>query len=333
MRLPAFEYASPKSVTETVKLLAQAGGGAKILAGGTDLLPALKRRSVVAELLVNIKEIGVLQKVENRGREGVAVGAAVTLRKLQDLALPAAVVQAASRVAATELRNMGTIGGNILLENRCWYCDRSHEWWRGKTPCFKRGGERCYVFPAGSQCRAAASSDLAPALIATGVEVEIAAAAGSRRLPVKDLYQADGACPHRISGEEMVTRFHFPCLPEGSGTAFQKVAKRQTLDFALVNAAVMISLATDGVTCTAAAAALSGSVVLPTVVPVNGLVGECITPATLDEAVAEAVSHIGFITPAAALDVPAGYRRQAAAAVLRRCLEEAWKNAGREVPA
>ncbi len=327
MRLPAFAYASPKTVEETVTLLAQAGGKAKILAGGTDLLPGLKRRSIAADLVVNIKGIGDLQEVENRNDGSVTVGAAVSLRRLQGLALPRAARLAASRIAAAELRNMGTIGGNLMLDNRCWYCDRSRQWWQGKDPCFKRGGAQCYVFPSGSQCRAAAVSDLAPALIALGVEAEIMSTAGRQRVPVQDLYQADGACPHPLGGEALIARFHFPFLPPGSGTAFLKMAKRQTLDFALVNAAARISLAADGVTCKEAAAALSGSVVRPAVVPVDRLVGKQIGPAILDEAVAEAIKEIGFITPAAALDVPAGYRRQAAAVLLRRCLEEAWAEA------
>ncbi|HLE18206.1 MAG TPA: FAD binding domain-containing protein [Syntrophales bacterium] len=332
MRLPKFEYASPKSVEAALKLLVQAGGKAKILAGGTGLLPALKRRSVIAELIVNIKEIDDLRKVEDKGGGGIAVGAAVGLRRLQDLTRWPAVVQAASRVAAAELRNMGTIGGNILLDNRCCYCDRSREWWQGKEPCFKRGGKRCYVFPSGSQCRAAASSDLAPALIAIGATAEIASPSGSRLLPVGDLFQADGACSHTIGREEIVTRFHFPGLPAGSGTAFNKLAKRRTLDFALVNAAARISREADGLTCKEASAALSGSVVLPTVLPVGQLVGQKITPATLDEIAVEAVKDIGFITYAAAPDVPASYRRLAARVLLRQCLEQAWEKAGKEAP-
>ena len=332
MRLPKFEYASPKSVEAAVKLLAQAGGKARILAGGTDLLPSLKRRSVIAELIVNIKEIDELRKVEDKGGGRFAVGAAVGLRRLQDLTWWPAVVQAASRVAAAELRNMGTIGGNILLDNRCCYCDRSREWWRGKEPCFKRGGNRCYVFPSGSQCRAAASSDLAPALMAIGVTAEVASPSGSRLLPVGDLFQADGACSHTIEREEIITHFHFPSLPAGSGTAFNKVAKRRTLDFALVNAAARISREADGVTCKEASAVVSGSSVLPTVLPVDQLVGQKITPAALDEIAVEAVKDIGFITCAAAPDVPAGYRRQAARVLLRQCLEQAWEKAGNEAP-
>lgn len=331
MRLPGFEYASPKSVEEAVTLLSQAGGKAKILAGGTDLLPALKRRSIVAELVVNIKEIDAVRTVEDKGGGRVAVGAAVGLRQLHNLTRWSAVVQAASRVAAAELRNMGTIGGNILLDNRCWYCDRSREWWRGKELCFKRGGKRCYVFPSGAQCRAAASSDLAPALIALGVTAEVASPSGSRLVPVSDLYRDDGACSHTIGGAEMVTRFHFPGLPERSGTSFMKVAKRQTLDFALVNAAARISREADGVTCKEASAAVSGSVVLPAVLPVDQLAGQKITPAMLDEIAVEAVKKIGFITHAAALDVPAGYRRQVANVLVRQCLEQAWDQAGKKV--
>ncbi len=333
MRLPAFEYASPRSVEEGVRLLAQAGGKARLLAGGTGLLPALKRKSTTAELVVNIKGIKTLQEAKKEESGALCLGAAVSLSRLKDLAAPRAVVQAVSRIAAAELRNMGTVGGNIMLDNRCWYCDRSCDWWRGKDPCFKRGGRRCYVYPSGSQCRAAASSDLAPVLITLGAEVEIASPKGRRRVPLRELYEGDGARPHRINGEEMVTRIHVPSLPWGSGTSFRKAAKRETLDFALVNACGRIALAPDGITCREASAAISASVVLPTVLPMDCLVGREITSATLEEAVAEAMKQAGFITTAAALDVPAAYRRQTAAALLHRCLEEAWEEACREVQA
>jgi 4-hydroxybenzoyl-CoA reductase subunit beta len=331
MRLPRFEYVGPKSVEEAVALLAQAGGKAKILAGGTDLLPALKRRSIAAELVVNVKGIDALRMVEDNDDGGLAVGAAVGLRQIEGLIRWTAVAQAASRVAAAELRNMGTIGGNILLDNRCWYGDRSQEWWRGKEPCFKRGGNECFVFPSGVQCRAAASSDLAPALIALGVTAEVASPSGSRLVPVGDLYRTDGARSHTIGWEEMVTRFHFTRLPEGSGTSFLKVAKRQTLDFALVNAAAKVVMGADGVTCKEASVALSGSVVLPTQLPVHSLAGQRVTPALLAETAVEAVKKMGFITHAAALDVPAGYRRQVANVLVRQCLEQAWDQAGKKV--
>ncbi|MDP2646552.1 MAG: FAD binding domain-containing protein [Desulfobacterales bacterium] len=331
MRLPRFDYASPASAEEAVRLLSQAGGKAKILCGGTDLLPALKRGSKTADLLVNIKEIPALQKMEETGDGRVVIGAAVGLGRLQSLSRRQAVVQAASRVAAAELNNMGTIGGNILVDNRCWYCNRSRDWWRGKAPCFKRGGSRCYVFPSGRQCRAAASSDLAPALVAAGVKAEIVSPAGSRLLPLEDLYQADGTRPHRLTGEEVVTCFHFPPLPRGSGSSFNKVAKRQTLDFALVNAAARIRLDADGTTCKEASATVSGSVTFPTVLPLDPLVGQKITPAVLQEAADDAVKHIGFITHAAALDVPANYRRRVAGVLLRQCLVQAWEKAASEV--
>lgn len=331
MRLPRFEYARPTSVAAAVELLAQAGGKAKILAGGTDLIPNLKRRSIAADLLISIKEIHNLYEIAEQSDGGALIRAGVSLRQVKELSKWQAVAQAASRAAAAELRNIGTIGGNILVDNRCWYYNRSREWWRGKDLCYKRGGNKCYAFPTGKECRAAASSDLATALIAMGAKVEVTSTSGASLLPIQELYQANGACPHTISGEKMVTGIYIPGLPLGSGTSFNKLAKRQTMDFALVNAAARITVEADGITCAAASAVVSGSTVLPTILPIDRLLGQEITPALLEETATEAVKKIGFVTHAGALDVPVSYRRQSAKVLLRNCLEQAWQQARSEV--
>ncbi|TDA69695.1 MAG: hypothetical protein D9V47_04845 [Clostridia bacterium] len=327
MRLPPFECASPASLEEAINLLGQAAGQARVLAGGTDLLPAMKRRGIAAGLLVNIKGIAGLKQVSAREDGSTAIGAAVSVNEVTGLTAWPALAQAASRVAAWTLRHMGTVGGNLLVDNRCWYYNRSGEWWRGKEQCFKRGGERCYVFPSGRQCRAAASSDLVPALVAIGARVEVQSASGSRLLAVKDLYRADGAAPHTLEPGEILTHILLPPCPAGTGSAFIKLARRQTLDFALVNVAAVISLAEDGRTCREASAAVSGSVVAPTPLPVKQLEGREITTWLLDEVAGEAVKAMGFVTYAGAMDVPAGYRRQVAGVLLRRSLEQAWERA------
>lgn len=166
MRLPTFAYATPSTLGEALRLLDQAQGQVRLLAGGTDLLPAMKRRCLAPSLLINIKDITGLKEIEEKEDGSASIGAAVNVNQVKGLVKWIALSQAASRVAANELRNMATIGGNILVDNRCWYYNRSWEWWRGKEPCFKRNGQKCYVFPSGKQCRAAASSDLAPAPIA-----------------------------------------------------------------------------------------------------------------------------------------------------------------------
>lgn len=331
MRLPPFDYASPTLVDEAVTLLADAPTQARVLAGGTDLLPAMKRRCITPGLLVNIKGIAALNKLAEQEDGSWWIGAGVSVNQLKGLAALTALSQAASRVAAHELRQMGTLGGNILLDNRCWYYNRSWDWWRGKDPCYKRGGSRCYVFPSGLTCRAAASSDLPPVLIALGARVDVVSATGNRSFPVKELYQDDGARPHTLLAGEIMTGLVIPPSSAGTGSAFVKLAKRQTLDFALVNAAARITLAKDGVTCKEVAAAVSGSLVAPTAVAVEGMIGEAITMDLLDSVAAAGVKCAGIITHAGAMDVPAGYRRQVMKILLARCLEQAWSNARNEV--
>ena len=123
MRLPWFEHRAPRSIAEAARILSAEGPGAMLIAGGTDLLPNMKRRQMAPRLLVSLKKITDMKK------NGDAIGAGTTLTEIVDNpGLPRGLRQAAHQVATVHLRNMGTIGGNLCLDTRCNYYNQNYEW-------------------------------------------------------------------------------------------------------------------------------------------------------------------------------------------------------------
>ena len=159
MRLPWFEYRAPKTVAEAARILAGEGPDAMLIAGGTDLLPNMKRRQMAPKVLVSLSGISELKK------NGSVYGAGLTSRRSSTRTLPA-LRQAAHQVATVHLRNMGTLGGNLCLDTRCNYYNQNYEWRKAIDFCLKKDGDVCWVATASKRCVAASSTDCAPALIA-----------------------------------------------------------------------------------------------------------------------------------------------------------------------
>ena len=186
MRLPYFQYHAPREVREAVELLAAAApGDAMLVAGGTDLLPNMKRRQQVPKTLIGLRRIAALRSISNG--DGFALGAGVTLTDIvRHPALRRAYTglwQAAAQVATPHLRNMGTLGGNLCLDTRCNYYDQNYEWRKAIDFCMKKDGETCWVATSSPNCLAVSSTDTAPALIALGASVTLVSAGGDASHP------------------------------------------------------------------------------------------------------------------------------------------------------
>src|SRR6476620_7978495 len=194
MRLPYFTFESPRTIAEAAELLAAASGEAMLVAGGTDLLPNMKRRQQVPRTLVGLRRVAELRVIANG--DGLRIGAGVTLTRLvRDPRVRAsygALWQAASQVATPHLRNMGTLGGNLCLDTRCNYYDQNYEWRKSIDFCMKKDGDTCWVATGSPKCLAVSSTDTAPALIALGARVTLVSAAGTRRIAAGDLFRNDG---------------------------------------------------------------------------------------------------------------------------------------------
>src|SRR2546430_5910645 len=179
MRLPWFEYRAPRSIGEAARILAGEGPEAMLIAGGTDLLPNMKRRQMAPKVLVSLRHIPEMKL------NGQTIGAGTTLTEIVKKAgLPRGLRQAAHQVATVHLRNMGTIGGNLCLDTRCNYYNQSYEWRKAIDFCMKKDGATCWVATSSPKCLAVSSTDTAPALLAPDARVTLVSAESSRQIPV-----------------------------------------------------------------------------------------------------------------------------------------------------
>src|SRR5713226_1926818 len=247
MRLPHFRFHAPRTVQEAAELLASAApGGAMLVAGGTDLLPNMKRRQQVPGTLIGLRRVAELRNVANG--DGLTIGAGVTLTELvRDVRLRpgpySGLWQAASQVATPHLRNMGTIGGNLCLDTRCNYYDQNYEWRKAIDFCMKKDGAICWVAPSSSKCLAVSSTDTA--LSALGAEVTLVNAGGARRLAVGELFRNDGIQYLTRRPDEILTTIHLPRL-DGWRSTYWKLRRRGAFDFPVLSVAAALRLTPDG---------------------------------------------------------------------------------------
>jgi 4-hydroxybenzoyl-CoA reductase subunit beta len=245
MRLPHFIYHAPHTLQEAVDLMAN--GSATILAGGTDLLPNMKRRQQVPSTLVGLRNIAALRQTRNG--EGLTIGSGVTLSEIvRDARMQGpygGLWQAAAQVATPHLRNMGTIGGNLCLDTRCNYYDQNYEWRKAIDFCMKKDGEICWVATSSSKCLAVSSTDTAPALVALDASVTLTSAAGVRRIPIGDLYRNDGIHYLTRQPNEILTAVHIPRL-DGWRSTYWKLRRRGAFDFPVLGVAAAIKVDRDG---------------------------------------------------------------------------------------
>jgi len=241
--LNRFEYIKPSTVDEVIFHLARLGKEAKILSGGTDLLVQIKKKRISPRYLIDLMGISELGQIKGKNGE-VRVGAGVSLSSLEKSSLIkerfGSLWKAIRAIGSPQIRNMGTVGGNLCVETRCKYMDFSHPWGKeisGK--CFKRGGELCHVVKGGDRCHAVMAGDLATILIALNSKVVIKAQS-EKIISLEDFYTGDGKGVTRVNADELVTQIRIPPLPPHSGTSYLKHRWRESLDFPIVNAAARV---------------------------------------------------------------------------------------------
>jgi 4-hydroxybenzoyl-CoA reductase subunit beta len=252
MRLPRFRFVAPRTVGEAAAALAEAPSDTMLLAGGTDLLPNMKRRQQVPGTLVSLRHVDALRALapseparEARNGSGLEIGSGVTLTELVRSPLVrnacAGLWQAAAQVATPHLRNMGTIGGNLCLDTRCTYYDQTYEWRQAIGFCMKKAGDICWVATSSPRCLAVSSTDTAPVLQALGATVRLVSAAGERNVPVADLFANDGIHYLTRRPDEILTQIHVPDQT-GWRSTYWKLRRRGSFDFPVAAAAVAARL-------------------------------------------------------------------------------------------
>ncbi len=244
-----FKHINARTLEEATDALGRYGGKACIIAGGTDLLGKMKDENLPSypEALINIKTIPGLDSVREE-KDRLRIGALVTLEDVADnpgiRSRYPALAQAAGRSASPHLRAMGTIGGNLCQDIRCWYYRNPNN----RFPCLRKGGGRCYAIDGDSRyhsifggsveegCYAVHPSDTAPALIALNAEIVTT----KRTMGIDDFFLVDVEKSTVLDRDEIVTEIRLPKPPKGSKSAFLKVALRKSIDFPIVNCAASI---------------------------------------------------------------------------------------------
>src|ERR1043165_9126395 len=196
MRLPKFEYRVPRTIVDAVKIVADAGFEAQFVAGGTDLYPNMKRRQQMPKTVISVMRLPELNQITGDGASGLTIGASVILTDIVEnpiIKRDYPVITSAARTISTPiLRNMGTIGGNLLLDKRCNYYDQNYEWRKAINFCLKKDGDVCWVAPGSSKCWAVQSSDLVPVMVAIGAKLRLISTQGERMVEAREFYQDDG---------------------------------------------------------------------------------------------------------------------------------------------
>jgi 4-hydroxybenzoyl-CoA reductase subunit beta len=243
IRLPAFEYLAPRTVGDAVKCLADRGADAMLVAGGTDLFPNMKRGQFEPKTLIGLRAIRELAGVSGDAQRGVVIGAATILSAVASHPEIArrypALATASGLVSSPQLRNAGTLGGNVCVDTRCNYYNQSYEWRKAVGFCMKKDGDICLVAPGSDRCWAVSSSDTAPALWALGASARLVGPAGARTVPVSALYRDDGIDYLAKRRDEILTAL---VLPEADGwdSVYLKLRRRGSFDFPVLGVAVAL---------------------------------------------------------------------------------------------
>lgn len=250
MQTAEIEYHAPETLEQALALLREHRATATLLAGGTDLVPALKQRVLQACHLVSLKRIPGLRHISINPHGDLSIGALATLRDvavspLVRAACPA-LAEAASQAGSPVLRNSGTLGGNVCLDTRCWYFNQTERWRASRLLCQKAGGEQCFVNEKQNQCVALFSADTPPVLIVAGACATLAGLEGERTMPVEALYSGDGLRPLAKGNAEIITKITVPALPPRWGTAYLKHSARESIDFPVLGVAAAVGLREDG---------------------------------------------------------------------------------------
>jgi len=266
--LPKFTYVRPNTVTEALAVLNDRP--ALIHGGGTDLLGCLREGVFSADTLVSLSSIDELKGIREATDGGLRIGA---LAKVAEIAASdsvaagyTALADAASEVASPQLRNQGTIGGNLCQKPRCWY-------YRGDFECLRKGGDLCFAYEGenqyhcifgGDMCYIVHPSDTAPALAALGAVCRISGPTASRSVAVEALHVSPTEDPQRetvLGPDEILTKIVIPAPAKGLRSSYRKVRTRGAWDFAL--AGVALAIVFDGDTVISAKIFLSGAAPVP----------------------------------------------------------------------
>ncbi len=321
LRLPPFRYLAPGTIEQATQMLAQEGEQAMLVAGGTDLYPNMKRRQFTPPVLIGLRGIVALKHISGSPEQGMRVGAGVTLTTLANhpafIEHYAALATASGSVSTPQLRNMGTIGGNLLLDTRCNYYNQTEFWRHSIDYCMKKDGEICLVAPGSPRCWAISSADTAPVLVSLDAYVRLVNVRGERVLPVRELFRDDGMNPYTRSNDEILSEIILPPA-DGWRSVYLKLRRRGSFDFPILGVAVALRFAGDSTVADAriTLGAVASHPVEATEA-VKLLLGQHLTPELISEVATLAAKRSKPLDNA---DLTINYRKQVTPVYIRRAL-------------
>lgn len=300
------------------------GAAVRLVAGGTDLWPNMKRRHQKADVVVSLARLAELDDVRAIG--DLHLGAMTRLSRIERHPLVAerfpALAQAVGWISSPVLRNMGTIGGNVCLDTRCTYYNQNEEWRQAISYCMKAAGKICWVAPSSKRCWAVQSADSAPMLVALDARLRLVSTTGERELPVEALYRDDGMDYLTKRPDEIVKEVIVPGASDAAHlkSAFFKLRRRGSIDFGVLSVAVALRM--EGEVVAAARIVLGSIASLPSSADdaAAELVGRRLTDESIRAAAAKARAAA---TPMDNTDLDPRWRGQVTPVYVERTLREA----------
>jgi xanthine dehydrogenase YagS FAD-binding subunit len=275
--MKTFANANARDLKQAATLSSDArrGGRTPAFAGaGSDLLALVKERIVEPDVIVHLRNIAGLDQVTANGSSGVTIGGQITLDTLASNATIrkdyAVLAEAAGTVATPQIRNVGTLAGNLCQRPWCWY-------FRNGFPCFKAGGNQCFSASGENQFHAIFGggpsfivhpSDTAPAMVALGATFRIVGPTGERTIPASDFFvlpRQNAARENSLKDDEVLASIQLPAPRAGTRSTYYKVMDREAWTHAVVSAAIVLEM--DGDTCRSARVVLGGVAPIPWRVP------------------------------------------------------------------
>jgi 4-hydroxybenzoyl-CoA reductase subunit beta len=319
--MPDLKTVRPTTLSEACKALTEAG--AKAVAGGTDLLPNLRRGLLEPVALVDLTALEGFAGITASAEGGLRIGAGTTLEAIAEDAAVLddypALAQAALGVAGPTHRAAATLGGNLCQDTRCVFYNQS-EWWReGNGYCLKLKGDKCHVVVKSDRCYATYHGDVAPALMVLGATAEIVGPIGKRSLPLVQVFVESGAGHLALNPGEIVAAIHLP-PPQGLRSAYEKARVRDAVDFPL--AGIAVALRRDGEVIADLRVAVTGTNSAPVSVPVAGLIGQTWDAETA-KALTESVRKTSLVLKTTVMG--AKYRRRVAQGLAKRLIDRLWE--------
>ena len=323
LRLPEFNYIQPRSLKQATKALAHLGADAMLVAGGTDVYPKMKRGQFTPRHLISLRALRELKGIR-QNQEGLWIGAGESLTTISNHRLIAnhfpALAHAAESVSTPQLRNMGTIGGNVLVDTRCNYYDQTFFWRQAVGFCMKKDGDICLVAPGSAKCLAIASSDTSPVLVSLGAEAILVNNRGERRVKLEDLYRDNGIDYSTKAKDEILKALFIPPESLGRRNVYLKLRRRGSFDFPILGVAATMDVDERG-ECRYASVVLTAVASAPKIVPEASTLfqGKKVTKELIDT-VADAAAKISH--PLDNTDMDYWYRKRMAKVYTQRALAQ-----------